>query len=163
MASGAPAAFIEGLPTPWSISISHSAGRAVVAVGDEGLHLGCDLESIESRSETFERDYLTEGELGLLSGRKGAERARWVTLLWCLKESALKALAEGLRLDTRAVEVTRLDEPSPLEGWALARLRRTEDTSGFLAWWRLEGEQVLAIVSGESDGPSQPLAPQRIG
>lgn len=104
--SGAPEAFLENKAADVTISISHSAGIAICAVAASGVALGCDLEVVESRSDGFVADYFTAEEQELIRSSHILDRSQLVTLLWSAKESALKALREGLRLDTRSVVVS---------------------------------------------------------
>lgn len=104
--SGAPEVFLAGQPAPVTISLSHSDGVAVCAVAPSSVALGCDLEIVEPRKESFTADYFTAEEVRLVALARADDRSRLVTLLWSGKESALKALRVGLRFDTRSVEVT---------------------------------------------------------
>lgn len=104
--SGAPGAFFAGQPAPVTISLSHRDGIAVCSVASSSVALGCDLEIIEPRSESFIADYFTSEEKELVAGARADDRSRMLALLWSGKESALKALREGLRLDTRSVVVS---------------------------------------------------------
>jgi len=67
--------------------------------------MGCDLEIIEPRADSFVADYFTAEEQKMVAGADATDRDLRVTLLWSAKESALKALGEGLRMDTRCVAV----------------------------------------------------------
>lgn len=161
-ASGAPEAVVPNLPAPFSVSISHSGRAAICAVAPFGVALGCDLEVIESRADAFVEDYFTPQERFLISGAVAAERPALVTLLWSAKESALKALHEGLRLDTRSVTVdTNLGAPD-LSGWSPLRAHQVDGPT-FYGWWRTTGCMVYTIVAnpipaspiclGEDGGP----------
>jgi 4'-phosphopantetheinyl transferase len=103
--SGAPEVFLANKPAPVTVSISHRSGMAVCAVASSGVALGCDLEIAEPRSNGFIADYFTLSEQALIAQAMSADRWWFVALLWSAKESALKALKEGLRLDTRSVVV----------------------------------------------------------
>jgi 4'-phosphopantetheinyl transferase len=102
---GAPEAFLDGRAARATISISHCDGFALCAVAQPGAALGCDIERIEPRSAAFASDYFTEEEQGLVAHAAAGDPARLLTLLWSAKESALKALRTGLRLDTRSVSI----------------------------------------------------------
>ncbi len=112
--SGAPQAWFQKQLAPWVISISHSSGRAICAVAPSGAGLGCDLELIETRSENFVSDYFTPEEQAAISRVSPNERAQLVTLLWSAKESALKMLGVGLRVDTRLVAVNLVEDSQPV-------------------------------------------------
>lgn len=103
---GAPRARLVGEEEtpPISISLSHSRGIGFAAAAAAVLTLGCDVETIEARSREFVADYFTECERTWIEAVPGEHSLR-ANLLWSAKESALKALGEGLRLDTRSVEV----------------------------------------------------------
>ncbi len=108
-ASGAPEVFLVNQPATVSISLTHRAGVAACAVGPLGTVLGCDLELIEPRSNAFLADYFTLGERQLIARTSPAGRDRVANLLWSAKESTLKALSVGLRLDSRCVIVRYVD------------------------------------------------------
>src|SRR5580704_18366898 len=99
--SGAPEALLPGLTTPLAFSISQCAGAAMCAVSPIRMKLGCDLEIVEPRSDAFATDYFTPEEQSLGARVPRADRAAFLALLWSAKESALKAMGQGLRLDTR--------------------------------------------------------------
>jgi 4'-phosphopantetheinyl transferase len=110
--SGAPEVFILDTPAPATISLSHRDGTALCAVAPSGAALGCDLELIEPRSDAFVADYFTGEEQALVARTSLEDRPRLLALLWSAKESALKAMGEGLRLDTRSVVVSVVDAQS---------------------------------------------------
>jgi hypothetical protein len=73
------------------------------------------FHQVEARSEGFIADYLSADEQALVARTSPAERSALVTLFWSAKESALKALRTGLRLDTRCVTVELHDSAQPAE------------------------------------------------
>ena len=103
--SGAPEVFFDNQPAAVTISLSHRSGIAACAVAISGVEIGCDLEIVEPRSDAFVADYFTIEEQALVARASAADRDRILALLWSGKESALKALRAGLRLDTRSVIV----------------------------------------------------------
>ena len=142
--SGAPEVFFENQPADVTLSLSHSSGRALAAVADSGAKLGCDLEVIEARSNAFITDYLTAEEQGLIARTSAGDKAWLTTLFWSSKESALKALHEGLRLDTRSVIVS-LEASSPeLNGWSPLWVRYVCGQA-FHGWWQ-RGDRVLRTL-----------------
>jgi len=176
-ASGAPEAFFANKPAPATVSLSHRSGRAVCAVARSGAALGCDLEMIEPRSEGFLTDYFTAQEQALVA-RAPAPGQPWLcTLLWSGKESALKALRVGLRLDTRCVMVNPVDalvRPAEGgEGWAQdptftiqascwsSRWRPLQacytDGQFFHGWWHNAGNLLRTMVSSPPSAPPIPL------
>lgn len=144
--SGAPRAFVSGQPASCSVSLSHSGGVALVTLGTSGARQGCDLEVVEVRPASFELDYFTSGELDILNTPPRLSRALAVTIVWCLKESALKALEEGLRMDTRAAEVTHIEQPEGSNAWARASVHCPDTKRRFYGWWRVESGRVAAVT-----------------
>ena len=163
--SGAPELFVLNRPASVAISISHRAGIAVCAIAMCGAALGCDVELIEPRSGSFVADYFTSEEQELISREPEEARPHLVTLLWSAKESALKALRDGLRLDTRCVAVTfdsqmehehaagALRQYSELNGWRPLQVcyAGSEILHG---WWQSTDELVRTLV-----GAPLPLPP----
>jgi 4'-phosphopantetheinyl transferase len=141
---GAPEVVMAGAP---AISISHRAGHALCAVARPGLALGADLELVEPRSAEFVDQFFTLGEQALVRGA-GEAAALWANLIWSAKESAAKALREGLRLDTRALEVR---PEAARAGWSPVRVATPEGE--LTGWWCLEGSLVLTVVA------TAPIAP----
>ena len=117
-ASGAPQVFLDNAPALVTISLSHRDCRAFCAMAPPGIDLGCDLELIESRSDVFMYDYFTADEQALVARVPVADQPRILTLLWSAKESALKALRTGLRLDTRSVVVSFDAALFDFNGWS---------------------------------------------
>jgi phosphopantetheinyl transferase len=103
--SGAPMVFVGHAPTRFAISLSHRCGKAVCALGPASARIGCDLELVENRDAVFVSDYFAIEEISMLNDAPEEKRALIITLLWSAKESALKALHLGLRLDTRDLGV----------------------------------------------------------
>lgn len=163
--SGAPEVFVAGKPSPIGISLSHRAGIALCALTPAGQALGCDLELIEPRSAAFVEDYFTAEERAFLAGASACDQAALLALLWSAKESALKALRQGLRLDTRAVAVTLRDGVSlsqsnrraGAEGWQALTVR-SRDAGVFPGWWGRDGELVRTVVAERPLPPPVALA-----
>lgn len=104
-ASGAPRAFSRDEPAPVSISLSHRAGLGACTVAPSVVLVGCDLEIAEPHSNAFLTDYFTPEEQAVVVRAEPADRVWLLSLFWSAKESAVKALGEGLRLDTRHLTV----------------------------------------------------------
>lgn len=151
--SGAPEVFVANEPAPVTVSISHRSGAAICAVAMSGVDLGCDQEVIEPRSEVFVSDYFAEDEQALVARVCQAERSQLVTLLWSAKESALKALREGLRLDPRTVAVSPVDGAFDLNGWS--PLRVCADGRTFQGWWQQGHGIVRTLVANPP--PESPI------
>jgi 4'-phosphopantetheinyl transferase len=168
-ASGAPEVFLDSQPAAVNISLSHSNGTALCAVAPPGTELGCDLEIIEPRSDAFIADYFTSDEQALIARTPATDRLRLLALLWSAKESALKALREGLRLDTRSVTVSLPESapPPPLdematgpylaEGHSIWRPLEVQCVSGqvFRGWWGQAGNLLQTLVA--TPAPARPI------
>jgi 4'-phosphopantetheinyl transferase len=145
--SGAPEVFLHDRSAPVQISLSHSHGVGLCTIAPLGVELGCDLETVESRSEVFLVDYFTNEEQNLVSTALGARRDQVVTLLWSTKESVLKALRCGLRSDTRAVNAAPADFPENHgDEWHLVSAAHTSGRN-FCGWWRVSRDLVRTIVA----------------
>jgi 4'-phosphopantetheinyl transferase len=154
--SGAPEVWIGGARAALSISLSHSAGRALCALGPPRLALGCDLEAIAPREAVFVEDYFTTAERRLIAAASPVDRPWLVTLVWSAKESALKAMRDGLRRDTRDVAVVVNPVCAP-EGaapsapggsaWRPLMIDDHERGQRLTGWWRRDPAFVLTIVS----------------
>ncbi len=147
---GAPEIRLGGLPAPVAVSLTHRSGLAVCLVAGPGTAVGCDLELVEPRPPVFAADWFTRAELSQLEAAPAARRDLVVTLVWSAKESALKALREGLRLDTRDVHV-RLGACAGEEGWH--PLTVTHAGRPLAGWWRLDGGHALTAVLRPAAGP----------
>lgn len=145
-ASGAPEIFFCNRSANVGISLSHSEGAGLCIAGPVNAKLGCDLELVVPRSEAFVSDYFTEDERALLSRSQAVDKAWLTTLLWSAKESALKALHEGLRLDTRSV-IVKLDAASgDIKGWSPLQVHR-DSGSVFHGWWRISKNLVRTVIA----------------
>jgi 4'-phosphopantetheinyl transferase len=139
--SGAPEVFVANKPGAVTVSITHRGGRAACAVAPSDIEMGCDLELIEPHSDAFISDYFTLEEQVLVTEAPATDRPRLLALLWSAKESALKALHKGLRLDTRSVVVRLVEDSFDLNGWSPLQVRYT-DGQVFHGW----GQQADGIV-----------------
>ena len=134
--SGAPEVFLQGLPGPFSISISHSRDRGFCVVGPRSLAIGCDLEFVEVRQDDdFFKDYFTPDEFLFCRQAPDAIRPLAGHLIWSAKESALKILHEGLRRDTRSVRI-HVDYCAGEDSWNTWSGNCMESSHVFYGWWR---------------------------
>jgi len=150
--TGAPEVLLSDSPAAVSISLSHRAGRAMCAVSLAGGALGCDLEIIEPRSEAFVADYFVSEERELVASAREPERFQLLALLWSGKESALKALRTGLRLDTRSVVVMPMEGPFNVNGWSPLQVRCSEGRV-FHGWWQRANNVVRTLVADPAPPP----------
>jgi 4'-phosphopantetheinyl transferase len=145
---------------------------AVCAIAPSCGALGCDLEAIEPRSDAFIHDYFTDEERALVEQAVEDDRPLLCTLLWSAKESALKALREGLRLDTRSViatpvvalrsqaqagrDLAQTEGAHAVNGWWPLRVRRVHGES-FRGWWQNTRTMVRTMVAAPVAAPPVPL------
>jgi len=155
---GAPEVYLASQPAEVTISLSHRAGAALCVIGVCGSALGCDLEIAEPRSDAFVSDYFTTEEQELVARANVADRAQLLAILWSAKESALKALGVGLRLDTRCVAVCPLSthrSDNSVSEWHPLHVR----VSGgplLQGWWRDSHDMLRTMVANPS--PGEPIA-----
>lgn len=147
-ASGAPEVFIRQQPAGVAISLSHRSGTAACAVAPLGTAIGCDLELVEERSDGFVADFFTEREQSLIPSLPAHSRNQMVTLIWSAKESALKAVRQGLRLDTRFITIAPGNGPGP---WHPLRVLFPDCT--FHGWWMQRGSLVRTLVTAPDAPP----------
>lgn len=158
--SGAPEVFLDSKLAAVTISLSHRNHRAICAIARGACELGCDLELIEPRSDAFVADYFTAEERALVAAHPAVHRSQLLALLWSAKESALKALRSGLRLDTRSVIVGPVDVSFELKGWCPLQVRYTGGRI-FHGWWQIADEMVRTVVASTLSAPPIPLMPRR--
>lgn len=171
---GAPYLAVEGEGRlPATLSISHRAGRVFCALSPAvSPSIGVDIERVEPRSAAFVNDFFTAGEAERVWSCPEPVRDVLVTVIWSAKESVLKALREGLRLDTRRVEIVHVsgieEAPSPVpctgpsaqlamvcassgetdEPWHPIEVHCTAPGAlRFRAWWRPDGDSVLTAAA----------------
>lgn len=166
--SGAPEAFLRGEAAPARISISHREAIALCSIGPAGAGIGCDLETVEPRCDAFVADYFTANEQSLVQDAHPDNRSLLVALLWSAKESALKALQVGLRLDTNCLEVNpvegvdwrdtfALHPATGLNSWRPLTVRY-DGTQVFYGWWRADQRMVRTLVLTVPHGSPIPIA-----
>ena len=160
--SGAPEVFLDNKLSVVTISLSHRNHRAICALGRGAFALGCDLELIEPRTDAFLSDYFAAEEQALVAGQPATDRPQLLALLWSAKESALKALRCGLRLDTLSVIVGLVDWSSDVNGWRPLKVRYTGGQT-FCGWWQVADNMVQTVVAFPPPGQPISLALQRDG
>jgi 4'-phosphopantetheinyl transferase len=147
------------------LSISHRGENAFCALSDTHA-IGADIERVETRHPAFVHDFFTERETACVWHWQTA-RDLGITVMWSVKESVLKVLREGLRVDTRHVEITRIDglqsdgqgyRPAPSSGiWHPVQVRCSlPDTPRFAAWWRPRDDCVLSLAAALPDTGAAP-------
>jgi 4'-phosphopantetheinyl transferase len=132
-----------------AISLSHSFGTALCTLAPPGFTFGCDLETVEPRSDAFVADYFTVDENNLIARSPRQQRPLLLALLWSAKESALKALRVGLWFDTRCMSVSPVDDWHPNgnpDTWRSLRVRYSGGMV-FHGCWRIQDHLVRTVVS----------------
>jgi 4'-phosphopantetheinyl transferase len=92
---------------PVHFNLSHSGGRAVLAVSD-AAPVGIDLERIRSIDHVdLAKRYFHPNELAAIVGRHdAADQLRAFFLIWTLKEAVVKALGSGLSIPLGSFDVS---------------------------------------------------------
>jgi 4'-phosphopantetheinyl transferase len=143
--SGSPDVFVGNKPAGVTISISHRCGRAICAIAAAGGRVGCDLELIEPHSQAFIEDYLTSEEQVRVAQTPVEDRDRLVALLWSGKESTLKALRLGLRVDTRCITIQPA-QAQRVMGWTPLTAHSTA-ADIFHGWWSQSENWLQTLVA----------------
>jgi phosphopantetheine--protein transferase-like protein len=122
--SGQPYIWINGRGRiPGAYSLSHSNGQVFCGyTPDSGINFGLDLEKIENRKQEFIQDFFTQREMENSFNKSGSIIDEYVTLIWSAKEAFLKAIGKGLSLDTRKVEIAKIDGEFDKSGWDKCRV-----------------------------------------
>ena len=172
---GAPYLDVEGEGRlPMSLSISHRAERAFCALSPAASpSIGVDIEQVESYAAALVNDFFTVGEAARVWACPEPTRDTLVTVIWSAKEAVLKALREGLRMDTRRVEIgvvpgIETTPQSAMPGalpWARLPIKRIGDSAAnerwlplevtcavsgvlrFAVWWQPDGDSVLTVAA----------------
>lgn len=148
---GAPEAYVGGRRLPWSLSISHRAGRGLAVAAVLPTLVGGDLEWVEPRSDAFVADWLAPAEQAAVSA--APERDRAIAMCWAAKEAVAKVLREGLRLDPRDLVVMRVDDGGD-DGWQPTAVE-IPGGSAVEGWVRVDGRLVVAIAARPAAAPSR--------
>jgi 4'-phosphopantetheinyl transferase len=124
------------------------------AVAGPDAAIGCNLEIVEARSPAFIRDYFTDEEQMEIARALASHQRSLVAALWSAKESALKALQEGLRLDTRSVSVRLSGWADEVDRWYPLQVN-CEQGEVFHGWWQRAGNVVRTMVARPE--PAMPI------
>lgn len=143
--SGVPyLAFSGSRENPGKVSLSHSNGYVLCAYSPDDIQFGIDLELVELRSTEFVADFFTPDEFDQVAKLPTDEQEIFITVIWSGKESALKALSSGLRVDTRSVEVIVPEFTINPGEWNNLSLRSRLIMENSLSLvWRREGDFVV--------------------
>jgi phosphopantetheinyl transferase (holo-ACP synthase) len=112
-ASGRP--LIEGawkqrLGVNPAVSITHSAGTAAaIATLDPAQLIGIDMEPMGTRPEQFDGIAFGDQERRWLAGMTDGLHEEWALRMWCAKESAAKALGQGIAAVINGLRVAHVE------------------------------------------------------
>jgi 4'-phosphopantetheinyl transferase len=158
--SGAPRASIPAGTI--SLSVSHRNAVGMCAVSRSQLPLGCDIELVEPRSDAFILDYFSVREQTQLSAVRDRELVQaMATLFWSAKESALKSLELGLRVDLTQLTVFTdcsaisvcSPQLSPADNWQ--RMAVEVPNHGRLVGWWSQSEEFVRTIVAEASEPRE--------
>lgn len=138
---------LASMPDCPALSISHSQGLAFCSLQEltprEGF--GIDIEYASPRPSLFVDTFYNAQEQKHLAAYQGKEHTQAVTAIWSLKESVLKALGHGLRMDTNKITVQL--SPPPWNQWNHQHIQ-IPSMPGIQvqSWMRYIGYFVLSMV-----------------
>jgi len=148
-ADGAPEIFVCGDRPPIALSISHRDEIGFCVMHPSRSSIGCDVELVEPHGDAFIADYFTGHEQRMVTSVSAVGHPLLETIIWSAKESALKMLRQGLRLDTRCVEVnlcSGLDTRASVEDPLPLKVKYAERDQSFDGWWRRHAGFVQTVV-----------------
>ncbi len=139
------------LPLDVSLTISHAQDVAFCALlSAAGWSVGADIECAAPRHPHFAAAYFSAGEQALLRETPQDQQDFLLTAIWSAKESALKALRAGLRLDTRRISCAIPPTavlPSEWAAFPIHVLAASGATSAILyGWWRVWNGFTLTLA-----------------
>jgi 4'-phosphopantetheinyl transferase len=137
--NGKPAlAATDSVNSPVSFNLTHSQGRALIAVGD-GRAVGIDLEKIKAdvKAVPIAQRYFARAELAAIEAAPASLQAETFFRYWVAKEALLKGQGLGLRFPIDEFEV-QFDE------------RTLRARIGIRAPSRLSGDWTLQMLPVES-------------
>jgi hypothetical protein len=95
----------QGMPCPFSESMTHSGGYAALALVHPGFRIGVDLELHRARNFATASTVFTQSENRALEAAAGPERERLFYAMWTVKEALAKVLQLPLLEALRSCEV----------------------------------------------------------
>lgn len=147
---GSPFIRIQDQDVPGDLSISHRdlwAGAAFTP--GEYFCIGIDMEKVEKREPSFYWDYFTEKEIDS-AGRFPLSGEEYYTLLWSAKESVVKALKTGLRIDVQKIEIfpQRFDRETFTNPytWSSFSCRVSEMDGNWMGFWQMREDFIITLA-----------------
>jgi 4'-phosphopantetheinyl transferase len=140
----APFIYFEDKALPLSISISHGHDMAFSATAAGNIKIGCDLESIEKRSQHFLDDYFMSEE-HLSASDHALERDCFYSVCWSVKESVMKAERLGMSLHPKKILVEHVDEGRG--EWAGVKASIPGQKKKYYGLWKRMGDLVFVLLS----------------
>ena len=149
-----------GQRLPVSLSISHSHGHSLCALCSQSTQagvtwsLGCDIEWIEHREQSFVNDFFTAQEVRDVMATPVEQRDARVTAIWSAKEAVLKSMRTGLRIDTRRINCQFAAPGSGAAEWTPLTVTVDSELAaqfggGWYAWWQVKDQFVLTMALRE--------------
>ncbi len=112
--------------------------------------LGCDIEFIEPREPNFVSSFFTAEEMAAVAA-SGRNQDMLTTAIWSGKEAVLKALREGLRIDTRRIACRFEEFAAPPQDWTPFQVSVDEGLTAqfpgvWSGWWCVKDQFVLTTA-----------------
>ena len=157
--NGKPGFALDGKLRPEAVSISHRENLCAAAIRIDGKPLGVDLEKIEAKTSAFENDYFSPAERSIINADPDQKDLRLASH-WSAKESVLKTVGVGLRIDLRKIEITESDpircaDSADLYGYA--KLERDKKKGPGFILYRILFDGLLMTAAAELESPAAGL------
>jgi 4'-phosphopantetheinyl transferase len=145
---------------PVTLSISHSRGHSLCALCRQSEEasvtwsLGCDIEWIEHREQSFVNNFFTAQEIRTVMATPVEQRDMRVTAIWSAKEAVLKSMRTGLRIDTRRLNCQFGPQQSAPAEWTPLTVTVDSELAAqfggsWYAWWQVKDGFVLTMTLRE--------------
>jgi 4'-phosphopantetheinyl transferase len=136
------------------VEASSTQRRKDAEAQEDRPSLGCDLELIEPREGNFLDNFFTAAEVAAVQEvreRDVAPADILTTAIWSGKEAVLKALREGLRIDTRRITCQFDAFTAPPQEWTPFTVEVDDGLAAqfpgaWSGWWRVEGRFTLTMA-----------------
>lgn len=145
-----PIVYLDGKRSEINVSISHNDHQAVVALGKDGWHVGCDVEASIEPTESFAKLWLGKSER---TWEAVGGYSSQMSILWAMKEACYKALGGGLafaprRWDSVAIlKSLNIEVPSFSQLEACGKWHARSDRAELLIHLGDDGSQVIVAVA----------------